>query len=98
MTYIQHTEPTMSKSSKAIKTNEAPQTLEVVQGAPEVKVEPKTINYDYNKLLEEHKTKSGIIRFLSAEGHERGPIAKFMGIKYQFVRNVLITPVKKPVA
>jgi hypothetical protein len=55
----------------------------------------KTINHKYEDLLETHKTKSGIIRFLAAEGHARGPISKFMGIKYQFVRNVLITPLKK---
>jgi hypothetical protein len=55
----------------------------------------KQIEHNYGELLEAHKTKSGMIRFLSADGFERGQIAKFMGIKYQFVRNVLITPIKK---
>lgn len=90
----------MSKAAKSQKIDTVIETL--VNGqegtVPETKVEPKTIDYDYSKLLEVHKTKSGIIRFLSTEGHSRGSIAKFMGIKYQFVRNVLITPVKKPIA
>jgi hypothetical protein len=55
----------------------------------------QTIQGSYAELLETHKTKSAMIRFLDSQGHKRGPIAKFMGIKYQFVRNVLITPIKK---
>ena len=41
------------------------------------------------------KTKSAIIRGLSAEGYSRSAIAKFLGIKYQFVRNVLVNPLKR---
>lgn len=60
--------------------------------------EVQPIKHDYTKLMEELKSKSAVIRFLDSEGHTRGAIAKFMGIKYQFVRNVLITPVGKKTA
>lgn len=40
-------------------------------------------------------SKSARIRHLSAMGKKRGEIAKILGIRYQHVRNVLITPVKK---
>ena len=71
----------------ATETTSAPTTTVVT--------EVKPIPYTYDELKAEHKTKSGIIRFLASEKYTRGQIAKFMGIKYQFVRNVLITPVKK---
>ena len=51
-------------------------------------------NFDLNDLYEEHKTKSATIRFLNGKGYERKHIAKFMNIRYQHVRNVLITPLK----
>jgi hypothetical protein len=41
------------------------------------------------QLMETHKTKSAVIRYLSNEGWSRGAIAKFMDIRYQHVRNVL---------
>lgn len=40
-----------------------------------------------------HKTTSGVIRALAAEGLKRGQIAKITDKLYQHVRNVLITPV-----
>lgn len=49
----------------------------------------------YDELRETHKSKSGVIRFLATLTKDRGKIAKFMGIKYQFVRNVLVTPIGK---
>jgi hypothetical protein len=90
-------ESTMAKTSKTqtIETNDVANLATVIEQAPTM---VQTIAHDYNKLLETHKTKSAIIRLLSAEGHKNGPIAKFMGIKYQFVRNVLIQPVKKQTA
>lgn len=45
--------------------------------------------------MEQYKTKSAVIRALHAEGRSRGAISKFMNIRYQHVRNVLITPLKK---
>jgi len=42
------------------------------------------------------ETMSGRIRYLHSLGLERGPIAKQLGIRYQWVRNVLLTEVKTP--
>lgn len=55
-----------------------------------------------DKLLADYATfngqnKSTTIRGLAAMGYDRGQIAKVMNIRYQHVRNVLITPVKRPV-
>lgn len=43
-----------------------------------------------------HKTTAQKIRFLAStqEKEDRGAIAKHLGIRYQWVRNVLITPIK----
>lgn len=46
-------------------------------------------------LLEEHKSVSAVIRFLDSKGLKRGDIAKVTGKRYQHVRNVLTTPLKK---
>ncbi len=48
------------------------------------------------KLKSELPTKSAVIRALAADGWSRGHIAKALKIRYQHVRNVLITPVKNP--
>lgn len=52
--------------------------------------------FDAGQFIKKHGTKSGAIRALAAEGKSRGDIAKMLNIRYQHVRNVLITPVKKP--
>lgn len=82
----------MAKSTKTTATQqvaEQTQQIDTNQNDPGSK-------YTLDKLMEQHSNnKSSIIRALDAEGYKRGPIAKFMGIKYQFVRNVLITPVSK---
>ena len=39
-------------------------------------------------------TKSGQIRYLAAQGKTTSEISKMMNIRYQHVRNVLITPLK----
>ena len=41
-------------------------------------------------------TTSSKIRYLDSLNYTRGQIAKYLGIRYQHVRNVLITPVKNP--
>jgi len=41
-------------------------------------------------------TKSAKIRYLNSMDWSRGDIARYLGIRYQHVRNVLITPVKNP--
>lgn len=40
-------------------------------------------------------TKSSAIRKLLASGKTRGEVAKMLDIRYQHVRNVEITPIKK---
>lgn len=47
---------------------------------------------DMNKLVQGLETKSAKIRALNAAGYSRSEIAKFLGVRYQHVRNVLITP------
>ena len=40
-------------------------------------------------------TKSDKIRVLSENGYSRGDIARFLGIRYQHVRNVLVQSAQK---
>ena len=46
--------------------------------------------------LGELTTMSAKIRYLSAQGMSRGDISRVLKIRYQWVRNVLVTPVKEP--
>lgn len=48
------------------------------------------------ELTEKFSTTSARIRKLNNMGLTRGQIAKHLGIRYQWVRNVLNTPVKTP--
>lgn len=41
------------------------------------------------------KNKSQVIRFLHSEQHAPSAIAKFLNIRYQFVRNVINQPLKR---
>lgn len=80
-TYINRRNYHMSKNQ--IKTAE-------VQ-VEEVKSEVETLE----QLMTRLTTKSAVIRHLKSKDMTTGAIAKFMNIRYQHVRNVLITPVKK---
>lgn len=51
--------------------------------------------FDATKFIAECGTKSSAIRRLTEQGKSRGDIAKMLNIRYQHVRNVLITPIKK---
>jgi hypothetical protein len=51
--------------------------------------------YTLDGLRTDHKNKSGVIRFLASKGFQTKHISKFMDIRYQHVRNVLTTPLKK---
>lgn len=42
------------------------------------------------------KNKSQMIRYLIAEGHSPSAVAKFMGVIYQHVRNVMFQQLKRP--
>lgn len=54
-----------------------------------------TAAHTKDSVMETYKTKSAAIRFLLAEGMKRGEVAKLLEIRYQHVRNVEITPIKK---
>lgn len=41
------------------------------------------------------KNKSQAIRYLIGEGHSPSAVAKFLDIRYQHVRNVMMQPLKK---
>jgi len=76
---------TVSKQTKQeVLTTEVSTTQEVL-----------TTPFDRDGFIKKHGTKSSAIRALTAEGHERKVVAKMLGIRYQHVRNVLITPIKK---
>jgi hypothetical protein len=47
------------------------------------------------KAIEEHGGVSKAIRALTAKEFSRGEVAKMLNKRYQHVRNVLITPIKK---
>ena len=77
--------------AKNIKTAQTVET-EVVQ--------VQEVTHDVAALMEQHKTKSAVIRYLAGQGLKTGAINKAFetaGIKmrYQHVRNVLVTPTKK---
>ena len=46
------------------------------------------------KELDACDTMSARIRLLAANGKSRGDISRILNIRYQWVRNVLITPLK----
>ena len=72
------------------------QKIESIDLIVESKVEEKkSIPYSYQELETELKTKSAMVRRLHSEGYDRSQIAKFMNIRYQHVRNILVTPLKK---
>lgn len=73
------------------------QAAHVVVGTTITKEALKPVAFDKGSYIKNHgNTTSGAIRALEAEGKSRGEIAKLLGIRYQWVRNVLITPIKRP--
>ena len=50
---------------------------------------------DFTSELEQFTTTSAKIRYLNSQGLKNGPISKLLNIRYQHVRNVLTTPLKK---
>lgn len=55
----------------------------------------QVIDQEIESVIQDSGSKSDKIRKLSAMGQSRSQIAKVLGIRYQHVRNVLITPLKK---
>lgn len=60
----------------------------------------KTVSASDRKTMDsvckDLSTKSAKIRALDAKGYSRADISRYLKIRYQHVRNVLITPVKNP--
>lgn len=54
------------------------------------------LNKTDSNQLESLSTTSSKIRYLNSKEFSRGDISRILGIRYQHVRNVLITPVKNP--
>ncbi len=83
-----------------------PNTAEAVTTAPVSSTTKKVISPEQDKLgraiIKTCTTKSSQIRALAAKKWERGDIARFLSIvhgkevRYQHVRNVLVTPVSNP--
>lgn len=57
-------------------------------------VDPK-IKEMYDEEIQKLPTTSSKIRFLAASGMKRADVARYLEIRYQHVRNVLITPLKR---
>jgi hypothetical protein len=51
--------------------------------------------FDRIKFINEAGNKSKAIRQLNSEGKTRSEIATMLDLRYQHVRNVLITPIKQ---
>lgn len=59
-------------------------------------VEPVEGGLPSISFLKEHfKTKSAIIRYLHGEGYKTKDISKHLGVRYQHVRNVITTELKR---
>lgn len=58
--------------------------------------QPDEVVNQIDKELLKFTTMSAKIRYLNSLNMSRGSISKKLGIRYQWVRNVLITEVTKP--
>lgn len=81
----------MSKKQNA-QTTEV-ETTEVVQVTVHAPLSAEQLDTEVKRA----GSVSALIRELSAKGMSRGQISKYTGKRYQHVRNVLITPIKKSV-
>jgi hypothetical protein len=91
--------PTTTSATAEDLTNTVPTTTEEAKARPTGKNGRFTdIGERENRmeLVERFNNKSGVIRYLWAQGYERASIAKFLEVKYQHVRNVLEQKPKKP--
>lgn len=91
----------MAKSNRKTKHVEQPQVtqpiteLTTTTTATTKKIEPIVLSAHQKDTFDTLTTVSSKIRYLHAEKYSRGQIASFLNKKYQHVRNVLITPLKK---
>lgn len=85
----------MEQQANPTKAPQAPEQAAAAEAAKKAAAAEAALRAEVAKL----STMSAKIRFLAGEKRmERGAIAKFLNIRYQWVRNVLITPVRKPKA
>lgn len=88
----------MSKKNEAIATNEIDHVSNEIIANDEIAtndVIDTSEEFNIEEAIKEAGSKSALIRKLDREGLTRGQIAKKLNIRYQHVRNVLITPIKK---
>src|SRR4051812_22675768 len=74
-------------SIEAIEQTDTVDTVEEVHTVPA---------FDKDEYIKEQGNKSNAIRKLLSEGKTRSEVAKMLDVIYQHVRNVEITPIKKP--
>jgi hypothetical protein len=85
----------MSKSNKAIQTNETAQVETVETKLPDHVFNLPLDGTGSEQFIKDSGGVSKAIRILTADNWPRGVVAKMLNKRYQHVRNVLITPVKK---
>lgn len=89
---------TAKRKSETVVTE---QPVEEVQAIQPIPVDDKGRKREVRMSMEELeqkglKNKSQVIRYLIGENHSPSAVANFLGIKYQFVRNVMVQPLKRP--
>lgn len=86
------------KKTAAIETTISNEAQLTTDKKGRVAVVPIELTKAQQKAFDECTTLSAKIRYLNSEGFSNGQIAKFVDRKYQHVRNVLTTPMKRVVA
>lgn len=77
-------------------SEQAPESQATDQGKMVGDVNPiVAAGLTHDQLFKDHKNKSGVIRALHADGYQTKHICKFLNIRYQHVRNVLTSPLKR---
>lgn len=85
----------MAKRATAKKEATVETAVEVVENGKTKKIEAIVLNKAQQKQYDESKTISAKIRYLHSEGFGRSQISLFTGKRYQHVRNVLESPLKR---
>lgn len=103
-TVDQQIEQSLVEQAKTVETpveghnDQVAAELYVYEQEQKNKVEPQTATDEAVKsILESSMNKSNKIRALLGLGLKRQPVADLLGIRYQHVRNVELTPLKKSV-
>lgn len=82
----------MAKSKNAKKQVQVEEVIEVATETKPTKIE---LTETQQEVLTGLTSTSAKIRWLASEGYKNGPISSLLGIRYQHVRNVLTTPLKR---